>query len=435
MFDLDEKSRFLEITIMGVSDFLSIFIIISCMLLILFLVLKLYGKRDDINNKLDFGALMALAFSVALWAIADLSHLPLSSWCESQWLSINLAGLFFSFCIMFFARRTIPSPWCNTIFYICIFLTVINLSITPWAAWNNFWWRLASALSLSLVFMGNGLILFYAGLRERRVLYTLAALTLAVFTAFYITDYLSLSANGSLLRHLYLASALLLVVIFFYYAMDLVYFYTTRDLNARIDLLREEYAAEMETVENVVISLARTIDAKDRYTEGHTERVSQYSIFLGERLGLSDRKLETLRIGALIHDIGKIGIDQNILNKPGKLTTEERRHIEMHPVLGEEICSPLKALHEVGEIIRSHHEKLDGSGYPDGLKGDEISLETRIVTVADIFDALTTERSYRKALPVNQAIAIMKEEAAQGKLDAELIDEFESMLYEMALLA
>lgn len=204
-------------------------------------------------------------------------------------------------------------------------------------------------------------------------------------------------------------------------------------MNQKVEEARQELAVQMENIEDVVISLARTIDAKDKYTEGHTERVSQYAVFLGERLGLSDRDLETLRIGALIHDLGKIGIDLNILNKPGRLTEEEFEQIKLHPLLGQQICSPLKALQEVGDIIRHHHEKLDGSGYPDGLQGEQISQNARIVAIVDIFDALTTERSYRAALTVEEALSIMKQEADQGKLDSLLLEEFEALLSDLGV--
>ncbi|HWP97130.1 MAG TPA: HD domain-containing phosphohydrolase [Syntrophomonadaceae bacterium] len=415
-------------------DFLSMFIIVSCMLLILFLVLKLNGRGDTIENKAEFGSLVGLAFSLALWALANLTEAGLTGPWMHQWFALNLVAFFLSFYIMVLGHRLKPQSSFRPILYVCMVFILANMSGLAFWGLNNIWWRLASFMGLGLLFLAESVLIFLAGRKANSVFYSLVSFSLAAFIVLYVLYNMGLISDGSPLRHLYLLMALFIVVALFYYSMDQAYFYTTRDLSARIDLLQEEYAAEMETVENVVISLARTLDAKDRYTEGHTERVSQYSIFLGERLGFSDKRLETLRIGALIHDIGKIGIDQNILNKPGKLTDEERHHIEMHPSLGQQICSPLKALHEVEEIIRGHHEKLDGSGYPDGLKGEEISLETRIVTIADIFDALTTERSYRKALPVDRAMEIMKLEAAQGKLDAQLFHEFQAMLYENAFL-
>jgi putative two-component system response regulator len=208
-----------------------------------------------------------------------------------------------------------------------------------------------------------------------------------------------------------------------------------QSLNSELHLVKKQFENETENMEDVVISLARTIDAKDKYTEGHIERVSQYATFLGERIGLNENTLETIRIGGLIHDIGKICVDLTILHKQAKLTKNEYDQIKQHPIMGEQICIPLKALHDAAIIVRCHHEKLDGSGYPDGLTGDNISIETRIVTIADIFDALTTERSYRKALTVQEALVVMKQEAIQGKLDKSLVDEFFNMLDEMEILS
>lgn len=218
------------------------------------------------------------------------------------------------------------------------------------------------------------------------------------------------------------------------YLLNLDYLKITSTLNKQIIKVTEDYVAAVENVEDVVISLARTIDAKDKYTEGHTERVSQYATFLAERLGLKDKTIEKIRIGALIHDIGKIGISLEILNKTEELTEAENAQIRLHPELGYQICSPLKAMEDIGDIIRYHHEKLDGSGYPDGLKGEEISLEIRIVTIADIFDALTTDRPYRRALDPDQAIKILKAEAHGGKLDIFLVNEFAEMLMDFGLL-
>jgi len=219
------------------------------------------------------------------------------------------------------------------------------------------------------------------------------------------------------------------LILFFW--ISWAYLRAIRELKQSFIQVRKEYNTTVENIEDVVISLARTIDAKDRYTEGHTERVSQYALFLGERVGMTDEQLNNLRIGALIHDIGKIGIDQNVLNKPGILTQAERQQIESHPILGADICHPLASLHSVMPIIRNHHEKLDGSGYPDGLKGEEISLEVRIVSIVDIFDALTTDRSYRSAMSIEEALGIIRREAEQGKLDLFLVEEFEMVLHDM----
>lgn len=207
-----------------------------------------------------------------------------------------------------------------------------------------------------------------------------------------------------------------------------------RNLKSKIMKKYHPDTMETENIEDVVIALARTIDARDRYTEGHTERVSQYAVFLGERLGLDSKTLNKIRIGALIHDLGKIGTCSEILNKPGPLSPEERLHINKHPELGEQICKPLKAFEEIRDIIRHHHEKLDGSGYPDQLKGEDISLAVRIVTIADIFDALTSDRPYRQALSPEKAAKILFEEASKNKLDKKLVEEFILMLNDMGVI-
>ncbi|MBI3896208.1 MAG: response regulator [Acidobacteria bacterium] len=201
------------------------------------------------------------------------------------------------------------------------------------------------------------------------------------------------------------------------------------ELLARVrSLLRLKlYTDELEHAETVLFSLALSIEAKDPYTEGHCERLSRYSVALGGLLGLSEDQLQALRRGGIVHDIGKVAVPENILQKSGPLTREERKIMEQHTVIGERICSPLKSFHGVLPIIRHHHEKLDGSGYPDGLKGDEIPLAARILTTVDIFDALTTDRSYRKGSSQDEAFRLMWEEVQRGWLDGALVKEFEAL--------
>ena len=157
------------------------------------------------------------------------------------------------------------------------------------------------------------------------------------------------------------------------------------------------YTDELERAELVLFALARSIEGKDPYTGGHCERLSDYSERLGRRIGLPEEQITALRRGGIVHDIGKVAVPDAILLKPGKLTPEEWKIMRQHPAVGESICAPLKSFRLVLPIIRHHHEKLDGSGYPDGLKGDQIPLTARIMTVVDIYDALTTERPYHGA--------------------------------------
>ena len=183
------------------------------------------------------------------------------------------------------------------------------------------------------------------------------------------------------------------------------------------------------SVENALFSLASAVEAKDNYTLGHTQRVANLAVALGKRLQMSEKEVFALRLGGILHDVGKIGISEEILNKPGKLEDEEWEVMKNHPDIGYRICLPLKATLGLAlDVIRHHHEKLDGSSYPDGLKGDEISLAARIMCVVDIYDALVTERPYRKAMPKKQALGILREEVETGKLDRRIVDELEDLV-------
>ena len=207
------------------------------------------------------------------------------------------------------------------------------------------------------------------------------------------------------------------------------------ELLARVrSLLRlKQFTDELENAETVLFSLALSIEAKDPYTEGHCDRLSQYSVVLAERLDLPSELRIALRRAGTVHDIGKVAVPEHVLLKPGPLTPEEWRVMKQHPLVGEHICAPLKSFRHVLPVIRSHHEKLDGSGYPDGLKGDEIPMTARVLQVVDIYDALTTSRPYRKALPARDTFALMRKEVERGWLDASLVDKLEVLVNESAL--
>jgi len=207
------------------------------------------------------------------------------------------------------------------------------------------------------------------------------------------------------------------------------------ELLARVhSLLRlKRFTDELDNAETVLFSLALAIEAKDPYTEGHCDRLSKYSVALAEKMGLPDPLRVALRRGGLIHDIGKLAVPEYILLKPGPLTPEERKIMERHTLEGERICAPLRSFRNVLPIIRHHHEKQDGSGYPDGLKGEQIPLTARILQVTDIYDALTTDRPYRKALPAEKALATMREEVKRGWWDGALVNQLEVLLAESAI--
>jgi len=205
------------------------------------------------------------------------------------------------------------------------------------------------------------------------------------------------------------------------------------ELLARVQsLLRmKEFTDELENAETVVFSLALSIEAKDPNTEGHCERLSEFSEALAGRLKLPVEMRIALRRAGMVHDVGKVAVPEHILLKAGPLTDEEWKVMKQHPVVGERICRPLKSFRLVLPIIRHHHEKLDGSGYPDGLKGEQIPLLARVLQVTDVYDALTTDRPYRKALQPQKALAIMREEVKRGWWDGSLVDEMEALVQEV----
>jgi putative nucleotidyltransferase with HDIG domain len=195
------------------------------------------------------------------------------------------------------------------------------------------------------------------------------------------------------------------------------------DIHKRLDQLQEEFLS-------LVRSWGESIEAKDRYTSGHCQRVADYACRIAEIVGLSQRELVWFRMGAFLHDVGKTEVPGEILNKPGRLTDEERAIIERHTVTGDEILSNIPFPWDIRPMVRSHHERWDGRGYPDQLQGENIPLTARILRVADVFDALTTNRSYRQPLTPEQAFQIMQDD--YGSFDPDIFEIFRSRLAEFS---
>jgi len=188
------------------------------------------------------------------------------------------------------------------------------------------------------------------------------------------------------------------------------------------------YTDELEHAEAVLFALARSIEGKDPYTHGHCERLSEYAAALAQRFRLPQEQIVALRRAGIVHDIGKVAVPDAILLKPGRLTEDEMKVVREHPAVGERICAPLKSFRLVLPIIRHHHERCDGSGYPDGLRADAIPMTARIMQIVDVFDALTTDRPYKKAFSTQKALATMREEVARGWWDPRVFSEFESLV-------
>ena len=181
-------------------------------------------------------------------------------------------------------------------------------------------------------------------------------------------------------------------------------------------------SAAHDTVESIVEALNSAIEAKDFRIRRHSERVAGYTEQFSDQLALLPHERATLRYGALLHDIGNIGIADSILLKPGGLSDWEFDEVRMHPIIGEQICKPLQTLAPILPLIRSHHEKLNGSGYPDGLRGDNIPLLVQMLSVADVYDTLRSDRAYRGAFGHMQAIDILLDEVQRGWWDREIVE-------------
>lgn len=190
-------------------------------------------------------------------------------------------------------------------------------------------------------------------------------------------------------------------------------------------LLRtKQLVDELDSAQSVLFALARTLEAKSRYTQGHSQRVTAHALALADRVGLPAAEKETLRRGSLLHDIGKISTPDSILDKPARLTAEEYEVVKRHPDEGVRMVESLRSIRDVIPFIRWHHERMDGGGYPDGIFGGSIPLAVRILSVADVYDALATERPYRPALAPDECYRIMRADAAGGGLDPELVEVF-----------
>ena len=206
------------------------------------------------------------------------------------------------------------------------------------------------------------------------------------------------------------------------------------ELCARVrSLIRiKGYTDELDTAASVILSLGLTIEARDPSTNGHCQRLASLGTALGRRIGLGHDELLAIERGGFLHDLGKIGVPDSVLLKPGPLTSAEFDLMKQHTVIGDRLCADMRSLRDVRPIVRHHHERLDGSGYPDGLKGDAIPLLAQLMGVVDVFDAITTARTYKPAHPTDRARSMLLDEVAQGWRRPDLVSTFIELVNEPA---
>jgi HD-GYP domain-containing protein (c-di-GMP phosphodiesterase class II) len=199
------------------------------------------------------------------------------------------------------------------------------------------------------------------------------------------------------------------------------------DIESYIARLKQAAEENRELFLGSIRMLAAAIDEKDPYTRGHSDRVAKYSLMIGQQLHLSPEELDRLRIAALLHDVGKIGVDDRVLKKPGALTPEEFEIMKQHPSKGANIMRPVAQLKEMLPGIELHHEHVNGKGYPYGLKGDEIPLMARIISVSDVLDAMTTNRPYQSAKDIDEALEVIRK-LAGTKFDLTVVEALEAIV-------
>ena len=213
--------------------------------------------------------------------------------------------------------------------------------------------------------------------------------------------------------------------------------FSREELRARIrSLLRAKaYLDELEHAEAVLCAMGRSLEARDPYTFGHCERLAEYAVALARVLGVAEEDLTALRRGGYLHDLGKVAVPDAILLKNGPLTPEEWWVIQRHPAVGEDICRPLNSFQAVLPIIRHHHERWDGSGYPDGLRGEAIPITARVLQVVDVYDALTTDRTYHRAWPQAVGLEMLEAEGRKGWRDPQMVRAFRQVVNGGQLIA
>ena len=409
-------------------------------------------KSDQKKHLLDFYIYSVIIFGVALFLYSllttDFSHFPLAQIITflvliivTEALPIHLSphtSISVSFAIIYaFILLTNPylvmivtfignvliymkTGWQKSLFNgaqfaISAFLSGYVFQILGGYSytWNQFTFYIAIAISILVFFLSNAFLVI---------------MVISLSTGIPIPVLWKKDVNGILLQYFGLFPySLLLYLIYLrigYLGLFLFLF--------PLMIARYSFKLYVETKKvhlELLRALTAALDAKDPYTQGHSDRVAKISLAIAEKLNLSDKKRETIEYAALLHDVGKIGIEDAILRKPGPLTEGEYIIVKQHPVIGFDIVSKVDFLKEIAGLIRSHHERCNGSGYPDGKHQTDLPIESLILAVADVFEALTSDRPYRKAYSVEEALTIMENEGNEY-YDMKVINALKEILQE-----
>ncbi|HEY2311196.1 MAG TPA: HD domain-containing phosphohydrolase [Gaiellaceae bacterium] len=376
---------------------------------------------------------------LALGAVAALAEQQQVAINDRTWQSVTTLPLVFS-AVAFgplgaFVVGAISNVWdlraSRSSWFVYTPIRGLTAATAGFAAWKlvpsptTFGQYLLASLvaSVALVASDGALVAMTAWVRRRNVATYLREVTsVSLLTVPLYIPVLALFLYG------YYLYSLRLVIIFFLPALAaqrLLHLYQQEKV------VSEDLAGANERLRRASLSFATalvaTLDARDQYTAGHSAAVAIYARDVAQRMGLSEESQELVHLCGLVHDIGKIGLPAGLLEKPGPLTLEERRHMEQHSEIGERILRNVDDYSEIADIVRSHHERIDGMGYPDGLHGDDIPLLARIIGVADAYDAMTSDRPYREALP-SRVARMRLAQAVETQFDTTVVAAFEAIL-------
>ncbi len=399
--------------------------------------------KNQFDKKFFYAGLFFLSGSGYLLSSYAMLALAPASKAIIFWNKFMFASIFtYFFTFPFFIYNTVGKPYKRVLCWTCgiiasilvilIFLTdwfikdsFINFSGIYRPVKSNLTYLMVVALTLWVIYTFNDARKFYKKNKSGLINFRPMVAGIIAAIIFGLIDIMGTYLNRTLLyqTHDPFIFGIFFLMITFAWSFLSQYSIVFANLNKSKEEIEKLIARSNKNFIEFVQLIAKTLDAKDEYTAGHSLRVLDYAMKIANELNLSESDKEILKQACLLHDIGKIGIPDGILNKKGKLSEKEKRYIINHPILGKKILGTVSEFQPILDIVYAHHERIDGKGYPEGLNRDKIPLMARIIAVADTFDAITSERSYRKAKSKEEAMEELKI-AKDTQLDGEIVDIF-----------